>query len=99
MTDKPKYTRKKVIYMHHDRKLRLLDYMKTEQATTDAAVELDIPLQTVWRYMREMQASGHVEKIGQSFYAKYKATGKRLVLDEPTNSKYNSGFTFLGVQF
>lgn len=84
--------------MHYERKLRLLDYMRKEQATTDAAVELDIPLQTVWRYMREMQKSGHVQKIGQSYYAKYKATGKPLYMEQPATKKINTGFIVMGVR-
>jgi predicted transcriptional regulator len=94
-----KYIRPSVLKMHYDRKKQMLEYMKTEQASTDAAVELDIPQQSVWRYLREMQKSGHVVKIGDSFNAKYKATGKHLTLEERRTNKVNTGFIVCGVQF
>lgn len=92
-----KYKRKSLIDFHYNRKIKLLEYMRKEQASTDAAVELDIPQQMVWRYLREMQESGHVNKIGESYYAKYKATGKPLY-KESLDKRINTGFTVLGVR-
>jgi predicted transcriptional regulator len=85
--------------MHYERKSKILDYMRTAQASTDAAVELDIPLQSVWKYLREMQVTGHVEKIGDSYNALYKATGKRLYREEASAVKRTKGVTICGVQF
>lgn len=96
---------KRIHKMHAVRKLAMLRYMETPQASTDMAVELDIPLQSVQKYLRQMKESGHVEVIEgertfpRGLYTTYKATG--LPLDEPSSSKvkYNRGFTFMGVRF
>jgi hypothetical protein len=96
----PKYRRKSWIKLHHERKLALLDYIKTPQAATDTAVELDVSLQVVLKYMRELKASGHVEQLGENHYTKYMATGKELRQEGVQPSiKYNTGFTLLGVRF
>ena len=96
----PKYRRKSWIKLHHERKLMLLDYLKTAQASTDAAVELDLSLQVILKYMRELKASGHIEQLGENHYTKYKATGKELRQEGVQPSiRINTGFTFLGVRF
>ena len=93
--------KKKWSKKHYERKQMLLSYLTSPQAATDTAVDLDMSLQVVLRYLRELGASGHVEKTGWREDIKFKATGK-LLDDEsakiPTN-KYNTGFTFLGVRF